>query len=51
MLALLLSPSCIQPMFGEVQSNIKVPVNVGVFIPCAAGGAGEVRVARPFWYF
>jgi hypothetical protein len=31
-----------QPLFAEVQSNIKVPVNVGVFIPCAAGGAGEV---------
>ncbi len=28
----------------EVQTNIKVPVSIGVFIPCAAGGAGEVVV-------
>jgi hypothetical protein len=26
----------------EVQTNLKVPVTIGVFIPCAADGAGEV---------
>jgi hypothetical protein len=26
----------------EVTTNLEVPVNIGVFIPCAAGGAGEV---------
>jgi hypothetical protein len=26
----------------EVTDNLKVPVNIGVFIPCAAGGSGEV---------
>ncbi len=25
-----------------VTDNVKFPVNIGVFIPCAAGGAGEV---------
>lgn len=32
----------VQPAQAEVQTNIKVPVTIGVFIPCAAGGAGEV---------
>lgn len=32
----------VRPALAEVQTNIKVPVNIGVFIPCAAGGAGEV---------
>lgn len=27
-----------------VQTNIKVPVSIPVFIPCAAGGAGELVV-------
>jgi hypothetical protein len=26
----------------EVPTNLKVPVTIGIFIPCAAGGAGEV---------
>jgi hypothetical protein len=41
-LAIVLFTSSIPPALAEVQSNIKVPVNIGVFIPCAAGGAGEV---------
>ena len=32
----------VQPLRAEVQTNLKVPVTIGVFIPCAAGGAGEV---------
>jgi hypothetical protein len=32
----------VQPAQAEVQTNIKVPVTIGVFIPCAAGGEGEV---------
>jgi hypothetical protein len=32
----------VQPVQAGVQSNLKVPVTIGVFIPCAAGGAGEV---------
>lgn len=32
----------VQPVRAAVQTNIKVPVNIGVFIPCAADGAGEV---------
>lgn len=31
-----------QPVHAAVQSNIKVPIDIGVFIPCAADGAGEV---------
>jgi hypothetical protein len=31
----------VQPAQAEVQTNLKVPVTIGVFIPCAAGGAGE----------
>jgi hypothetical protein len=30
------------PVSAAVQTNIKVPVDIGVFIPCAADGAGEV---------
>jgi hypothetical protein len=30
------------PLSAAVQTNTKVPVNIGVFIPCAADGAGEV---------
>jgi len=30
------------PLSAEVQTNTRVPVNIGVFIPCAADGAGEV---------
>lgn len=26
------------------KTNLKMPINIGVFIPCAAGGAGEVVV-------
>src|SRR5437762_8441364 len=32
----------VQPVSAAVQTNIQVPVNIGVFIPCAADGAGEV---------
>jgi hypothetical protein len=32
----------VQPASAAVQSSIKVPVDIGVFIPCAAAGAGEV---------
>lgn len=32
----------VQPAQAAVQTNLKVPVDIGVFIPCAAGGAGEV---------
>ena len=32
----------VQPVTAAVQTNVKVPVNMGVFIPCAADGAGEV---------
>ncbi|SRR5258708_219343 len=31
-----------QPAQAAVTANVKIPVNIGVFIPCAAGGAGEV---------
>lgn len=31
-----------QPVHAAVQTNVKVPVDIGVFIPCAADGAGEV---------
>jgi hypothetical protein len=31
-----------QPLAAAVQTNVTVPVNIGVFIPCAADGAGEV---------
>ena len=41
-LALLLLTFSVQPLQGEVPTNMKVPVTIGVFIPCAAGGAGEV---------
>ncbi len=42
MLAVMLLTVSVQPVQAEVQTNIKVPVNIGVFIPCAAGGAGEL---------
>jgi len=42
MLAVMLLTVSVQPVQAEVQTNIKVPVTIGVFIPCAAGGAGEV---------
>jgi hypothetical protein len=32
----------VQPLAAAVQTNVRVPVNIGVFIPCAADGAGEV---------
>jgi len=32
----------VQPVSAEAQSNIKVPVEIAVFIPCAADGAGEL---------
>jgi hypothetical protein len=32
----------VQPVSAAVQTNVKVPVDIGVFIPCAADGAGEV---------
>ena len=32
------------PLLGEVTTNVKVPIALGVFVPCAAGGAGEVVV-------
>lgn len=32
----------VQPVTAAVQTNLKVPVNIGVFIPCAADGTGEV---------
>jgi hypothetical protein len=32
----------VQSVSAAVQTNIKVPVNIGVFVPCAADGAGEV---------
>ena len=31
-----------QPAPAAVQVDMKVPVDIGVFIPCAAGGAGEL---------
>ena len=31
-----------QQSHAAVQTNIKVPVDIGVFIPCAADGAGEL---------
>src|SRR5437016_13974649 len=42
MLAVMLLTVSVQPVQAEVQTNIKVPVNIGVIIPCAAGGAGEL---------
>jgi hypothetical protein len=30
------------PAQAGVQTNLKVPLTIGVFIPCAADGAGEV---------
>ena len=34
----------VQPAQAAVTTNIEVPVNIPVFIPCAAGGAGELVV-------
>jgi hypothetical protein len=42
MLAVMLLTVSVQPVQAEVQTNIKVPVTIGVFIPCAANGSGEV---------
>jgi hypothetical protein len=41
-LAVVLLTISVQPIHAAVQTNVKVPVNIGVFIPCAADGAGEV---------
>jgi len=41
-LGLTLLSFSVQPVQAEVQTNLKVPVTIGVFIPCAAAGAGEV---------
>ncbi len=41
-LGLTLLSFSVQPVQAEVQTNLKVPVTIGVFIPCAAGGTGEV---------
>src|SRR5947209_18075936 len=41
-LGLTLLSFSVQPVEAEVQTNLKVPVTIGVFIPCAAAGAGEV---------
>lgn len=41
-LALGLLAISVQPVTAAVQTNIKVPVEIGVFVPCAADGAGEV---------
>jgi hypothetical protein len=41
-LAVGLSTISVQPVSAAVQTNIKVPIDIGVFIPCAADGAGEV---------
>src|SRR5260370_34501035 len=35
-----------QPAQAAVTTNIEVPVNIPVFIPCAAGGAGELVVLQ-----
>ena len=40
-LAITLLSFSVPPAQAEVQTNLKVPVTIGVFIPCAAGGAGE----------
>ncbi len=29
------------PVYAEVVTNVSVPVTIGVFVPCANGGAGE----------
>ena len=42
LVVLVLTWSATQPAQAEVTTNLKVPVNIGVFIPCAASGAGEV---------
>src|SRR6184192_2552856 len=34
----------LQISHAEVITNVSVPVNIPVFIPCAAGGAGELVV-------
>ena len=42
MLAVMLLAISAEPVRAAVQTNVKAPVNIGVFIPCAADGAGEV---------
>jgi hypothetical protein len=32
----------ILPANAAIEVNVKTPINVAVFVPCAAGGAGEV---------
>ena len=41
-LAVTLLSFSVQPVQAEVQTNVKVPLTIGVVIPCAAGRAGEV---------
>ena len=40
--AMMLLRTSVQPAHAAVQTNVKIPVTIGIFIPCAAEGAGEV---------
>jgi hypothetical protein len=40
--AMILLRTSVQPAHAAVQTNVKAPVTIGIFIPCAAEGAGEV---------